>query len=328
MTSSAFGETLKSITTTKLNEISKRRKIFEDNKSAILASTLKEPDQRKRLRLLLDGVEKAFAVKAQNPLKRPADYGTTYSNVVARNGSNQSLITMLKNLELFLEQARYDPTISSTLLLDWEASLLKRLNVQSLKYQYATLYGELVNDWIVTERVTKGTSSPMEIDGFEVIDKAEKQESRKEWEKAVFEPLETDRAAIASYLRLLFKKSSSAKALTALRKSVANFEAELSAPVQFDEHVLKWTINGLLASGLLSEEKNQVLKDFLGSSIILTEVADVLNMRMASIETWVWEQEHVPVEQRRHLNGNYHSKSRQLSLIFKIQNNVGVVLFS
>jgi len=39
--------------------------------------------------------------------------------------------------------------------------------------------------------------------------------------------------------------------------------------------------------------------------VILTEVADVLNMRMASIDTWEWEAD-VPVEQRRQLNGTHH----------------------
>lgn len=305
MTSSAFGETLKSITTTKLNEISKKRQIFEDKKTSILSSISNEHDQRQKLRVLLDGVKKAFDVKS-SPLKRGRRYGGTGGLISA--GSDPSLVVLIKNLEHFLEQARYDPTISTKVLLDWEDSLMKKLDIQSLKYQYATLYGELVNDWLTIEQSIKETSSSMEIDGYEVIEKVEKQEARREWEKAVFEPLETDRAAISSYLQKLFGKAGSLKALTALRKSVELFEVELSAADQFNPDVLKWTINGLLASGLLSEEKNQVLKDFLGSPIILAEVADVLNMRIVSIETWVWEQEHVPVEQRRHMNGKYHGK--------------------
>lgn len=79
-----------------------------------------------------------------------------------------------------------------------------------------------------------------------------------------------------------------------------------SGPKQFNESVLRWTIAGLLASGLLTEEKRAALKDFLSNPIILAEVADVLNMRMASIDSWSWEMEGLPVEQRRHVNGKYH----------------------
>jgi hypothetical protein len=62
-----------------------------------------------------------------------------------------------------------------------------------------------------------------------------------------------------------------------------------------------------MASGLLSDDKLAVLKDFLASPVILAEVADVLNMRIAAISTWSWEGE-VPVEQRRHVTGAYHSE--------------------
>jgi hypothetical protein len=86
---------------------------------------------------------------------------------------------------------------------------------------------------------------------------------------------------------------------------VEAFEITISAPGQFNPVNLKWAINGLLSAGLLSEDKNAVLKDFLSSPVILTEVADVLNMRMSSIGTWSWETD-VPVEQRRHVTGAFH----------------------
>lgn len=83
------------------------------------------------------------------------------------------------------------------------------------------------------------------------------------------------------------------------------FETSMSSPDQFNDHVFRWTINGLLASGLLSGEKRAVLRDFLVSPVILTEVADVLNMRISAISTWAWEDE-IAVEQRRHVTGKYH----------------------
>ncbi len=52
--------------------------------------------------------------------------------------------------------------------------------------------------------------------------------------------------------------------------------------------------------------KSGALKDFLASPVILAEIADVLDMRIASIENWSWEDE-IPVEQRMHVTGKYHS---------------------
>jgi len=135
-------------------------------------------------------------------------------------------------------------------------------------------------------------------------------EGRANWERLVFEPFETDQTAIAAYLRDLFGLTGTnmhmIKALKSLRTKVETFEFSLSSPGQFNEHVLRWTIDGLLASGLLSDEKRAALKDFLSSSVILLEVADVLNMRMAAIDTWEWDIEGLPIEQRRHVTGKHH----------------------
>ena len=162
--------------------------------------------------------------------------------------------------------------------------------------------------------------------GFEEIHRSAKDEQRIEWENLVFEPFETDQIAIKNYLQSLFGKGGAnkqaMKALDALEKSVDAFETTLAAPGQFNDHVLRWTINGLLvssisastlinhidfiqAAGLLSEQKCAVLKDFLSSPVILVEVADVLNMRMADFQSWNWETS-VSIEQRRHVTGEYH----------------------
>jgi len=188
---------------------------------------------------------------------------------------------------------------------------MKKLDVQSLKYQYATLYGELVTEWLRAENSSALEQATETPEGFEKIDRAEKEEARANWEKLVFEPHETDPMAISEYLTALFGENSDNKqpfkGLQALWRSIKSFEASMSNPDQFNSHVLRWTINGLLASGLLSDEKRAVLKDFLASPVILTEVADVLNMRISSISTWSWEDE-VSVEQRRHVTGSYHSE--------------------
>lgn len=302
-----FSDTLQTITTTKLNELSKKRAIFEDQKTSLLKAAKLELDQKKRLRILVDGVKQSFAVKTvARATGRRGGGGRIMS------GNDPRLEVMLKNIERFLEQARYDPSISSKLLQDWERSLTEQLNIQGLKYQYATLYGELVTEWLSSEHVIAPDNASEKSDDFEDVNirKEERDAGRAEWETLVFEPFDTDQMAIAAYLRGLFSKNGTnkqaARALDALRRSVEAFETTLSGPNQFNESVLRWIIAGLLASGLLTEEKRAALKDFLSNPIILAEVADVLNMRMAALDSWSWEMEGLPVEQRRHVTGKYH----------------------
>lgn len=144
MTSSVFSGTLQSITNTKLTELSKKRTLFEQHKSSLLLATGAEQDQKERLRLLVDGVKQSFAVKTA-PRKRGDRRGGP-GRIVSGSTNEPKLEILLKNLERFLDQARYDPSVSPKLLQNWENSLMKRLNVQSLKYEYATLYGELVTE--------------------------------------------------------------------------------------------------------------------------------------------------------------------------------------
>jgi hypothetical protein len=314
MSSSVFSETLQAITTTKLGELSKKRTIFEESKSALIFSTEREQNQQQRLRILVDGVKQCFAVKTAS--RRRGDRFGGPGRIIAGSTNDPDLEVMLKNLERFLEQARFDPTISPKLLGDWENSVMKKLKVQSLKFEYATLYGELVNEWLRAEKAIPSDNASTTSEGFEKVNRAERDESRVNWEKLVFEPFETDPMAISEYLQTLFGpkgvNQQSVKALRALRKSVEAFETSLSTPGQFNDEVLRWTINGLMGSGLLSDEKRAVLKDFLASPVILAEVADVLNMRIATISTWSWEGEGdgggVPVEQRRHVTGAYHGE--------------------
>ncbi|KAG9246453.1 hypothetical protein BJ878DRAFT_497128 [Calycina marina] len=42
-------------------------------------------------------------------------------------------MTVVKNLDQFLARAQYDPSLSSKLLQEWEASLVEQLDIQSLK---------------------------------------------------------------------------------------------------------------------------------------------------------------------------------------------------
>ncbi|KAF5867639.1 uncharacterized protein Bfra_010614 [Botrytis fragariae] len=305
MSGGVFSETLQSITTTKLTELSKKRHHFESQKDALSNKLSNELDQRKRLKLLLEGVKQSFAITTSITKKRSHDNDIKLS----------PLELLVKNLEKFIAQAEYDPSISDKTLEQWEKYLVRHIDVQSSKHQYATLYGELVTEWLSAEQQQKAVDVANDTSEIhEEFQKVKKEsvartEGRANWEDLVFQPFETDDKVITAYLATLFgmdgKNGQAKKALIALRKEVETFGNTLSAPGQFNPTVLRWTIDGLISSGLLSDEKRAALKDFLASPVILTEVADVLNMRLASIDIWEWNRD-IAVEQRRHLNGTHH----------------------
>jgi hypothetical protein len=157
MSSSVFSETLQEITTTKLSELSRRRTIFEDQKAALLSTTQTQADQKHRLTTLSEGLKQCFAVKTAK--RKRGDRRGGPGRIVSGSTDDPSLEVLLKNFDRFLEQARYDPSVSSKMMEDWEVTLKKRLDVQSLKYQYAALYGQLVTEWLSAVQVSTPTHS-------------------------------------------------------------------------------------------------------------------------------------------------------------------------
>lgn len=148
-------------------------------------------------------------------------------------------------------------------------------------------------------------------EGFEDNASGMKQESRHEWERNVFEPAGVDEPDLHTYLTDLFgledtERPERKKALKELQKEVAAFEHRLSRPNKFNTDNLQWVVDGLLASGLLSDEKRDVLKEFKNNKIILAEIADVLNMRLAALDSWSWGEEGVLLERQRKISGVYN----------------------
>ena len=306
---SVFSETLQTITHTKLEELSKERAAFEEQRSVLLSKVQSDEDPLTTLLSLVDGVKVCFGVRTES-LKNKDD--GRLGRAIYGGTTNARLETDLRNLDRFLDQARYDPSIASKTVKEWEDCLLKYLETQSLKYKYADLYGKLVTEWLSTES-SKSTSSDQDVDmaeSFEEIPGGKKLESRAEWERSVFEPASVDVDMLDNYLGTLFQNKDSEdkglyKAVKALREKMQEFEREVATPGQFSTHSLRWVISGLLNSDLLTNEKRAVLRDFEKNNIILAEIADVLNMRMSRLDSWTWGTE-VPIEQRRKLNQEYN----------------------
>ncbi|RSM12092.1 hypothetical protein CEP52_002655 [Fusarium oligoseptatum] len=311
---SVFSATLQEITNTKLDELSKRRSRFEEAKTSILASIQVEDDAVKRVITLSDGVKKCFDIKLDKAGK-----------VMTSQTGHEALEIELKNLDRFLDQAKCDPSVSSKMLDAWQQSLLHHLDTQSLRFQYASLYAQLVTEWLSGDKEEEGAAGDdVEMgEAFEVVGSAAKLESRMKWEGMAFEAADVDETALKQYLDHLFgadnkHKKDVASALKKLRRAVYAFEAKLSTPNQFSVHTLGWVIRGLLSSDLLSDEKREVLRDFEGNHIILKEIADVLDMRISALGSWNWNSDAVPLEMRRKISGIYsvHLQEDLLNAIF------------
>jgi hypothetical protein len=321
-----FSDTLHTITSTKLEELSKKRDSFSEQYTALQHAAAAEANPLTRLIIFLDGVKRCFNLRLSGEWKIKAPDGSERLGRVGvlQTSNLQPLYTDVRIIDRLLEQAMFDPSFGSERLSQWEDTLRQYLSKENVKYTYATLYGELVKEWLASEqKPVKGQNEDVELaDAFEEVPGGKRLESRKAWEQSVFEPKAINRAALGSYLRQLFEGDREEKddlrvALSELRESVANFGAQLSGVGQFSVYILSWVINTLQASDLLSDEKRDVLKDFANNEVILREIADVLNMRLAALDNWTWGDQ-VNIEERRRLNGSYaiHLDEDLLQAIF------------
>ncbi|PVH84330.1 hypothetical protein DL98DRAFT_485671 [Cadophora sp. DSE1049] len=282
--SDILSQTLSSITSIKLDEISYQRSSFETAKVELLDTARNNTDQASKVKALLEINDGTL------PGLGPVDDNTS---------------TDFDNIARFLQQAKFDPSVSTAIQQEWQAKLEKQLDIHSLKYQYAALYGKLVNEWL-SANADKPESDTDMGSGFESIGRKEMHDQRQKWEDMVFKARDTDTAAIDSYLTKLFSSTKDIKsAYYSLRLETEAFEKQMAADVHFNQGSLTWVIKGLLRSDLVTDEKRKVLKDFLNNKVVLDEIADVLNMRMSALDKWKWDPAGTPVEQRRQLNGRY-----------------------
>ncbi|KAJ4985568.1 hypothetical protein SVAN01_08945 [Stagonosporopsis vannaccii] len=312
---SVFSGTLQTITSTKLKDLSKQHSTFQKQHAILLSTAKEERDPLRRLTKIVDDTKSCLGVKTTSS---KADNGRA-GRVINGGTRNSRLETDLMNVDRFLDQARFDPSVSPDILRQWEEKLTRHVTVQATKLQYASLYGRLVTEWLSSEQTTATAGDVEMSDSFEEFPSVKKLEARREWESSVFEPAPVELPALETYLERLFitEKKKVASALSDLRKKVQYFESILTTSSQFSNYTLQWVIKSLQASDLLSNEKREALGDFLSNEVILAEIADVLNMRMEALDRWSWG-DHVLVEQRRQINGQFqiHMHEDILQAIF------------
>ena len=152
--------------------------------------------------------------------------------------------------------------------------------------------------------VLDATSDGGASSDFVEVGRKELYEQKEKFQSIIFEDHPIDVEKLKEYLEDLFKSEEGTKSLEKLRKEIKLFSKWLQRAVITTVDV-KNAITGLLASGLMNEDKRTTLKAFEENPTVLDEVASVLNMRMASLDSWSWPKEGILVEFRRHLNGKY-----------------------
>lgn len=268
-----LSQTLSSITAIKLAQLQEQKQAYENKKRSLLEDVVSEVDTAKRAKRLLKGTEDLRSVG----LKKSAT---------------------LSGLQDFLDQAEYDPSVTEPMLKEYEAELQNHMQAQTNKYEFASLYGKLVEEWIAS-----GASEAASSD-IVVVGREEMHQQRAIWEEYAFNAKETDKTAIKAYLDDVFSSKEAQRALDTIRTAMKTFQKDWKSKRHFDEDTLETCIKGMLRTDTLTEEKRTTLRDFLGNKVVLSEIADVLNMRMSTISTWTWGAPLI-VEQRRNLNGRY-----------------------
>ncbi|KAJ5126968.1 reverse transcriptase [Penicillium atrosanguineum] len=321
----ALPQTLKSITATKIKELSKQRTLFDKRKEEIFANANSASDLPTRVRILLDGLShlKGYSKDSLNIDDLDLDIdSSTSSDDDSDLEISSPIVGQMRpenhaNIRRFLLQGRYDPSITEATLLGWVALLEKELRYLELKHEHAAFYSRLVTEWLthLDEKITSsaghkgGDDKFTESDtSFENVGRAEMHEQRAKWESLVFTaPDYVDKNSVWTYLETLFTKTKlSQQALKELRESIRKFANNLASQGEWlDVDKLKWVSKALIKADLLSAEKSTILKEFMQNKEVTQEVVDVLNMRLASLDSWDWGSDGIPIEMRRHLNGKY-----------------------
>jgi hypothetical protein len=305
----ALPQTLKSITATKINELGKQRTLFDKAKTKIREDAEAATDLHTRAQILLNGVSRLKGYPKDALDKDDMDLDVESSDDDSESEMPNLDMGQLRqgdhsNIRRFLLQGRYDSSISEKTLQRWIGQLENELRYLELKHDHASFYSKLVTEWLA--QLDAQNASAINKDSG--VGRAEMHDQRAQWESLVFSTgNHVEEKEIRSYLHDLFKKDKLTKqAFKEMRESLKKFGNDLATEGGWlNVEELEWVSNALMKTDLLSAEKTAILKEFMRNKEVTQEVADVLNMRLSSLDSWGWSKEGIPVEMRRQLNGKY-----------------------
>jgi hypothetical protein len=280
------------ITTLKLKELEKQRAAYEEYASVIVNADAKGDDLPRKLEMLLQKVQ-----------------SWTGSGAVDESSTVAGKLN-LSNLEMWIAQAKKDPGFSQDVLNRWKDSLEEYIKNSQRKFDGARLFGNLLTEWLDSgdSRIANGSrtdvSAEEQGEHFVEVGRTELHEQVQKFNSIVFEAMEVDVDAIKYYLTELFSDVTARKILEDLRKDMEEFSSYLEwKPITADD--MRWTINSLLSTDLLDEEKLDILREFKDNELALDEMASLMNMQLGRLSTWSWPKSGIATTPRRHLNGKY-----------------------
>ena len=295
---SLLGQSLQFITKIKLQEVEKQRALFQEHAKAVeeASAFAEKGDILKKVEVL------AKAVKSW------AGSGALDASKTVGGSLN------LHDLDFWLIQARKDPSFSNEVAERWASILEEHIQHLATRLDAAKLFGKLFNEWLASGD-SIAVSGELDVDsvlddgkpkdaGFEEVGRKEMHEQKEKLQSIIFEEPDVDIKQLKKYLKELFEPEEAAKALLTLRLDLKIFGCNLRRQTVSSDDVRN-AIQGLLSSNMTDEQKLSTLKAFQENQAVLDEVASVLTMRMASLDTWQWPAEGMEVEFRRHLNGKY-----------------------
>ncbi|KAF8811893.1 hypothetical protein BYT27DRAFT_7221290 [Phlegmacium glaucopus] len=300
---SSFGQTLQFITSIKLHELEKQRLAYQAHAKVIDEANAygEAGDIIKKVQVLVKAV------------KSWTGSGSLSDKKIV--GGKLQLV----DLEFWLQQAKKDPSFNQEIAQSWAETLEAHINHTKMRFDSAKLFGNLFNEWLASGDSSALTYQPGVDDASDVGDLAdtasadfvevgrkEMHEQKEKLKSIIFDDHPVDVATLNEYLEGLFEPEEAAKALEKLRKDLKDHGYRLQRTTITNVDIGN-SISGLLASGQMNEGKRTTLKAFQENPTVLDEVASVLNMRLASLDSWTWPQEGVMIEMRRHLNGKYRA---------------------
>lgn len=297
---SSLGQTLQFITKIKLQEVEKQRVLYQEHAKA---------------------VEEASAFGAKGDILKKVEVLAKAVKSWTGSGALDASKTVggslnLHDLDFWLIQARKDPCFSQEVAEGWASTLKEHIQHLATRLDAAKLFGNLFNEWLASgDSIAVSALSEPDVDsvlddvkskdaGFEEVGRKEMHEQKEKLQSIIFEKPDVDIKQLKKYLKELFESEEATKSLVILRRDLKKFGRDLRRQTVSSSDVRN-SIQGLLSSNITDEQKISTLKAFQENPAVVDEVASVLTMRMASLDTWQWPAEGLEVEFRRHLNGKY-----------------------
>jgi len=219
----------------------------------------------------------------------------------------------IADLEVWLARVNSDASFDKNVIKEWIDTLETHIKQGQMKLDFAKLCGRMYTDWLesddaVTSRSDHSGPQPNYIP--EIKEPEPRPVGQKGLEQLaklrsiILQRTNMDTGKLKAYLDEVF--SSNSTMLEDMREGMKLFGKDLrNRTITADD--MRWIVESLLASDLMSPDRRAALREFTDNVTILEEVANVINMRLRTLGSWKWPKEGISVEMRRHLHGKYRA---------------------